>query len=62
MNLIIWNNITMTKNKKTDGGILGKSIRDGIVIILTESYFNRSGEALKAVADEKIKVMQKLSY
>ena len=36
--------------------ITGKSIRDGIVIISTEGYFNKDlGEALKAVADEEIK-------
>ena len=36
--------------------ITGKSIRDGIVIISTDGYFNKDlGEALKAVADEEIK-------
>ena len=36
--------------------ITGKSIRDGIVIISTEGYFNKDlGEALKSVADEEIK-------
>ena len=34
--------------------ITGKSIRDGIVIISTEGYFNKDlGEALKAVSDFK---------
>ena len=36
--------------------ITGKSIRDGIVIISTEGYFNKDlGEALKAVSEEEIK-------
>ena len=36
--------------------ITNKSIRDGIVIISTEGYFNKDlGEALKAIADEEIK-------
>ena len=36
--------------------ITGKSIRDGIVIISTEGYFNKDlGEALKAEAEEEIK-------
>ena len=36
--------------------ITGKSIRDGIVIISTEGYFNKDlGEALNAVSEEEIK-------